>query len=79
MSWHGYGDLIQRPATLMGANVGFVVQNDANFEKVLTEFREAHPSGLSWFGDHLPTQRNNWANDFTDFRNHFLEHRQEEP
>jgi hypothetical protein len=69
----------QRPATLMGANVGFVVQNDANFEKGLTELREAHPSGLSWFGDHLPNQRNNWENDFTDFRNHFLEHRQAEP
>jgi hypothetical protein len=56
-----------------------LVQNDANFEKGLTELREAHPSGLSWFGDHLPNQRNNWENDFTDFRNHFLEHRQEEP
>jgi hypothetical protein len=77
--WHGYKDLMQRAATPMGANVGFLFRNDASFEKGLAEFREAHPSVLPWFGDHLRAQRANWQNDLADFRNHFLEHRQEEP
>jgi len=77
--WHGYKDLMQRAATLMGANIGFLFQNDANFQKGLTEFKEAHPSVVPEFGDHLRTQRTNWQNELGDFRNHFLEHRQEEP
>jgi len=77
--WHGYKDLMQRASLLMGASVGFLFQNDENFEKGLAEFREAHPAVLPWFGDHLRTQRRNWQNELADFRNHFLEHRQEEP
>jgi hypothetical protein len=77
--WHGYKDLMQIAASLLGANIGFLFQNDPNFEKGLAEFKVAHPAVLPWFGDHLRTQRTNWQNKLADFRNHFLEHRQEEP
>jgi hypothetical protein len=77
--WHAYKDLMQRAALLMDINIGFLFQPDTKFEKGLTEFREAYPAVLPWFGDHLRTQRTNWQNELADFRNHFLEHRQEEP
>lgn len=31
------------------------------------------------FGEFLRAQRKNWQNELSEFRNHFLEHRQEEP
>jgi hypothetical protein len=77
--WHGYKDLMQKAALLMGANIGFLFDTDAKFEKGLAEFRKAHPSVPPGFGDHLRTQRTNWQNELADFRNLFLEHRQEEP
>jgi hypothetical protein len=77
--WHGYKDLMPRAAALIGSNIGFLFQNDANFEKGLCVFKEAHPKLPSWFGDHLRDQHKNWQNDLADFRNHYLEHREEEP
>jgi hypothetical protein len=77
--WHGYKDLMQRAAVLMGAKIGFLFDTAAKFEKGLAEFREANPAVPPGFGDHLRTQRTNWQNDLADFRNLFLEHRQEEP
>jgi len=77
--WHGYKDLMQRAALLMGAKIGFLFDTNAKFERGLAEFRQAHPSVPQGFGDHLRTQRTNWQNDLADFRNLFLEHRQEEP
>ena len=62
-----------------GVDIGFVFQNAANFEIGLTEFSKANPAVQSWFGDFLRTQRKNWQNELSHFRNHFLEHRREEP
>ncbi len=76
--WHGYKDLMQRAALLMGAKIGFLFDTNAKFERGLAEFRQGHPSAPQGFGDHLRTQRTNWQSDLADFRNLFLEHRQEE-
>jgi len=77
--WHGYKDLMQRATLLMGEKIGFLFDTDAKFESGLAEFKEAHPTVPPWFGHHLRNQRTNWQNDLADFRNLFLEHRQEEP
>jgi hypothetical protein len=77
--WHAYKDLMQRATLLIDADIGFLFKTDVNFEKGLAEFQKAHPAVLPWFGDHLRAQRTNWQNDLAEFRNHFLEHRQDEP
>ena len=67
----------QKAVSLMGMNIGFVFQNDANFEMGLAEFSKADPAVRSWFGDFLRTQRKNLQNELSHFPNHFLEHRQD--
>ncbi len=76
--WHGYKDLMPRAATLIGVDIGFLFQNDVSFEKGLVAFRQAHASIPIEFGENLRTVRTNWQADLADFRNHYLEHRNEE-
>jgi hypothetical protein len=78
--WHdGYKDLLPRATLLMGVDIGFLFQKDANFENGLIEFQKAHPSAAPELAEHLRAQRINWQNNLADCRNHFLEHRKEEP
>jgi hypothetical protein len=77
--WHAYKDLMPRATQLIGMDMGFQFQNDSNFEKGLVTFMEAHPSLRREFGEGLRTLRTNWQTNFGNFRNHYLEHRQEEP
>jgi hypothetical protein len=74
--WHGYKDLMPKVAGLLGYKIGFLFQNDANFEKGLSEF-VAQNSGqlLLDVAPFLKGQRANWQNELSEFRNHFLEHR----
>jgi hypothetical protein len=77
--WHGYKDLMQKAAKLFGPDIGFLFQSDANFEKGLAAFKQAHPLAPPGFGDFLRAQRTSWQNALADFRNHCLEHREEGP
>jgi hypothetical protein len=77
--WHAYKDLLQKAATVSGTNIGFLFQTDANFAKGLAEFEKEHTWVPKAFGEFLRVGRKNWQNELSDFRNHFLEHRQEEP
>ena len=74
--WHAYKDLMPKAVKLIGFDIGFLFQNDANFEKAVTDFEEANPSIMSGFGNFLRTQRTSWQNALADFRNHHLEHRE---
>ncbi len=76
--WHAYKDLMPRATILLGFDVGFLFQNEANFEKGVAEFNRIHPSLIMNVCDQLRRQRINWQNGLGDFRNHYLEHRKEE-
>jgi hypothetical protein len=76
--WHAYKDLMPRATVLLGFDIGFLFQKEANFEKGVTEFNTKHPSLIMQVCDHLRQQRINWQNGLGDFRNHYLEHRKEE-
>jgi hypothetical protein len=74
--WHGYKDLMPKVAGLLGYKIGFLFQNDANFEKGLSEFVTQNSGKvLLDLAPFLRGQRVNWQNDLGEFRNHFLEHR----
>jgi len=75
--WHAYKDLMPRATILLGFDLGFLFQNEANFEKGVTDFNRRHPSLIMQVCDHLRQQRINWQNGLAKFRNHFLEHRKE--
>lgn len=70
--WQAHKSLMPKAASLLGFDVGFLFQNDSNFEKGAAEFNSKHPSfaGLS---DHLRQQRKNWQSGLAEFRNR-LEH-----
>jgi hypothetical protein len=42
--WHAYKDLMPRATILLGFDLGFLFQNEANFEKWVIEFNGNHPS-----------------------------------
>jgi hypothetical protein len=75
--WHAYKDLMPRATILLGFGLGFLFQNDANFEKGVIEFNGKHPSLIMEVCDQLRRQRINWQNGLADFRNHYLEHRKD--
>jgi hypothetical protein len=76
--WHAYKDLTPKATALMDFDIGFLFQNNANFEKGVTKFVAEHPSLLG-LGPYLRQQRISWQDRLQSFRNHFLEHRKEEP
>jgi hypothetical protein len=77
--WHAYKDLMPKTALLMGFDIGFIFQNDKNFEKGLLVFQSDHPHVSVQFGSHLRDQRTRWQNALGKFRNHYLEHREDSP
>jgi hypothetical protein len=77
--WHAYKDLLPKAALAIGYDIGFLFQNDVNFEKGVGVFLAKYPEILPEFTDHLREQRNRWQNDLAHFRNDFLEHRKEDP
>lgn len=75
--WHAYKDLMPKATILLGFDLGFLFQKDADFEKGVIEFNKKHASLIMQVCDHLRNQRKNWQNGLANFRNHFLEHRKE--
>lgn len=77
--WHAHKDLVPRAALLLGFDIGFLFQNSAKFEQGVIEFNKLHPSLIApRMDDFLRLQRETWQNEFSRFRNNYLEHRQEE-
>ena len=73
--WHGYKDLLPKAALAIGYDIGFLFQNDVNFEKGVTGFLAKYPEIPSEFTDHFRKQRESWQKELASFRNDYLEHR----
>ena len=77
--WHGYKDLWPKVAGLLGYNIGFVFQREANFNQGLEAFVAQNQSQLLLdVREFLTRQRTNWQQHLATFRNDFLEHRNAE-
>jgi len=74
--WKAYKDLTQRAAEATGFDIGFLYQTDANFEKGLKKFRSDWPELPAGAEDFLHKTRADWQNDFSKFRNGFVEHQE---
>jgi hypothetical protein len=75
--WRSYKDLMQRAAKMMEPEIGFIFQNDVNFEKGLAEWANKRPKMAEGVGPYLRRRRTEWQNDLSDFRN-YLEHKGEQ-
>lgn len=77
--WKAYKDLTQRAASVAGFNIGFLFQNEKEFEKGLKEFEVKHPDVRAELGKSLEEVRDRWQNELAKFRNTFLEHQDNDP
>lgn len=74
--WHGYKDLMPKIAGLLGYNIGFLFQRDAEFKKGLNAFVADNDGNLLLnVSEFLPRQRSGWQDELKTFRNEYLEHR----
>jgi hypothetical protein len=78
--WHGYRHLFPKVAGLLGYDISFFFKSDSTFENKLPGFVAQNADYLicADIGGFLKTQRTNWQNDLSLFRNDYLEHRQDE-
>ena len=74
--WKAYKDLTQRAAESMGFDVGFLYQKDTKFEEGMKKFRADWPSLQGGFEDFMRQTRTEWQNEFSKFRNGFVEHQE---
>ena len=73
-AWKSHKDLLQRAATAMGFNIGFLYQEDPQFEAGVKKFRADFPAIPPQFEDFFRQTRTNWQKELRDFRNEFVEH-----
>jgi hypothetical protein len=73
--WHAYKDLLKIAVRRLGFDIGFLFQNDQNFEKGLQSFLKDHPEVNPELGDYLKHERSQWQNELGRLRNDYLEHR----
>ena len=76
--WKAYKDLTQRAAEAMGFDIGFLYQKDTKFDEGLKKFRSDWPALQPGVEEFLRQTRNDWQNEFSTFRNSFVEHQQAE-
>ncbi len=76
--WKAYKDLTQRTAEIMGFDIGFLYQKDTKFEEGLKKLRADWPALQPGVEDFLRQTRVEWQNDFSKFRNGFVEHQEGE-
>jgi len=72
--WRSYKDLMQRAAKLMEPEIGFLFQEDSNFEKGLIKWGQKQPDVARAVAPYLRKQRTTWQNELCTFRN-YLEHK----
>lgn len=73
--WPTYAHLFQEATKPTGYDMGFLFQNDNNFERGLMAFQSQHPNVPSTLGNYLRKQRNEWQCELAMFRNDYLVHR----
>jgi len=76
--WKAYKDLTQRTAEIMGFDIGFLYQKDTKFDEGLKKLRADWPALQPGVEDFLRQTRVEWQNDFSKFRNGFVEHQEGE-
>lgn len=76
--WKAYKDLTQRAAEAMGFDIGFLYQKDTKFEEGVKNFRSDWPALLRGVEEFLKQTRIEWQNQFSTFRNSFVEHQKGE-
>jgi hypothetical protein len=76
--WKSYKDLTQRVAEAMGFDIGFLYQKDTKFEEGLAKFRGNWPALWTGFDEFARQTRGAWQNEFSRFRNGFVEHQEGE-
>lgn len=64
----------QETAKLMGYDIGFLFQNENNFDKGLSLFSEKHPNFHSAFIESLKSERKSWLNITIEVRNILINH-----
>ena len=72
--WSAYKDRTQSAARLMGYEIGFLFQNDAEFEKGCAAFGYANPCVDKELIERMKSNRATWQPDLKRFRNDYLEH-----
>ncbi len=72
--WRAYKTLLPKAAKLLGFDIGFLFQDDKDFETGVVHFNATYPNSNS-FTDYLRLQRIEWQQGLKDFRNIFVEHR----
>jgi hypothetical protein len=72
--WRGCKTLMPKAGKLLDFDLGFLFNEDAEFEKGVIAFNTAHP-GEANVPDFLRLQRANWQQGLKTFRNEFIEHR----
>ncbi|MEK7518781.1 MAG: hypothetical protein AAB424_01250 [Patescibacteria group bacterium] len=70
--WSAYKDRMQLIVKLLGFNIGFLFQNDLDFEKGVTSFQHQHIDPQ--FFEMLRNERKTWQQALAKFRNDYLDH-----
>jgi hypothetical protein len=73
--WHAYKDLMPKAARELGFEVGFLFQQDQQFEKGLRKLLGKHSALRIDLGEFLREQRDGWQGTLQRIRNDYLEHR----
>lgn len=72
--WKAYKDLTEKAARAIGFKIGFLYDNDEDFEAGAKAFRESNPRLRDGFEKFLESTREEWQNELAKFRNNWLEH-----
>lgn len=76
--WQAYKDRFQAALKALGLDIGFLFQNDANFEKGAAELLAARPE-LADIVDLMRRDRSDFQTTLSEYRNDYLEQRVESP
>jgi len=72
--WKAYKQLMQDAVKLMGHNVGFLFRADKEFQEGLVYLRRENPELRPGIEAFFEATRSEWQNDFSRFRNTWIEH-----
>lgn len=74
--WHAYKDLMQKAAKMMEPEIGFLFKHkDAQFEAGLVIWSKKQPQLALAVAPWMRRTRAEWQIEMADFRNNFLEHK----
>jgi hypothetical protein len=76
--WQAYKERFQTAMKALGLDIGFLFQRDVNFEKRAAELVAARPD-LADLIDLMRRDRAEFQNKLAEYRNTYLEHRDEQP